>query len=371
MPGVVAISMAALAYTYAGYPLLVAALARLAPGDVREDPTWRPTVTACVPVHGDAPYVAAKLESLLALDYPEDRLDVLVYSDAASEATREAVRAIAARTGRVRLIEGAVRRGKPHALNRMAREARGEVLLLTDARQRVAPGSLLALVRVLADPRVGCASGELALEGDAGAGVYWRYESFIRRSEARFRGMVGVTGPLYAIRRADLDPIPEDIVLDDLWVPMRLCLAGRDVRLAEGAVAYDEAFEDDRELGRKIRTLAGNAQLFARMPALLSPLENPSWLETISHKVMRLACPFALGALAAGSVASLLDGALPLGDRRVAAALVAAQALFYGAAALGARAGRAGRVARTFVVLHAAAVAGLARELGGGQRVTW
>src|SRR6185503_16153548 len=150
-------------------------------------------------------------------------------------------------------------------------------------------------------PRVACVSGNLVLRGAGGAGAYWRYENWIRDKEARFRGMVGVTGPIYAIRRADMAELPRGIILDDMWVPMRLRLAGRRIVFAREAVALDDAFADAREYGRKVRTLAGNYQLFALLPRLLVPFANPSWFETFSHKLLRLVCPWALLVLLAAS----------------------------------------------------------------------
>lgn len=371
MRAVVAASLGLVAYTYVGYPLLVGLCARVAPGAVREDPTWLPKVTACIPVFDAASYLRAKVESLQALDWPRDALEILLYDDGSTDDTAAIAREIAAADPRVRLVGDGVRRGKPYAVNRMRELATGEVLLMTDVRQPLAPAALRALVRVLADPTVACATGNLVLRGEAGAGAYWRYESWIRRQEGRFRGVVGVTGPIYAIRRADMAELPEDVILDDLWVPMRLCLGGRAVRFAEEAEAYDDAFGDEREYGRKVRTLAGNYQLFAMLPELLSPASNPAWFETASHKLARLACPWALAALAASSVAALADRRASLASRAALAGLVAGQAAFYGLAAAGERAGRPGRLARTFVVLNSAAVVGLARHLRGAQRVTW
>ena len=106
--------------------------------------------------------------------------------------------------------------------------------------------------------------------------------------------MVGVTGPIYVIRRSDLDEVPSDTVLDDMWIPMRLRLGGRLLLLCPEATAYDTAFGNAREFSRKARTLAGNFQLLSRMPQLLWPPANPSWFETVSHKVLRLVSPWAL-----------------------------------------------------------------------------
>jgi cellulose synthase/poly-beta-1,6-N-acetylglucosamine synthase-like glycosyltransferase len=346
---------------------LIGALARLRPRAVRHHRDWEPTVTACVAAYNVAHTLDAKLSSLVALEYPAAKLEILVYSDGSTDATDEIVSNWAARDSRIRLIRGDRRLGKPTGLNRMREAARGQVLLITDARQPLAPAALRALLDLLGDLGVGCVTGNLVLKGGAGSGVYWRYENWIRRQEARFRSVVGMTGPIAALRKFDLDLLPPDLILDDIWIPMRLRLRGRKVLFSEEAVAYDRAFDDAREFGRKVRTLAGNYQIFARMPALLSPLANPSWFETVSHKLMRLICPWALLGLFAASSAGLHATQGAMGWR----ILLAAQLAFYGAALLGSRAGRLAGVARTFLVMHVAAVVGLWRFLTGQQKITW
>ncbi len=373
MTAVTIVALAILAYTYFGYPLVLALCARLFPQRIEPVRGFLPVVSALIPAYNAAAYVRAKLDSLLAQDYPRDRLEILVCSDASDDETDGILHEYAARDARIRVFRAVERRGKPHAVNWLRSEARGEVLLMTDIRQPLSPGAVTALVETLSDPRVGCVSGNLILRGLAGAGVYWRYESFIRRAESAFRSVVGVTGPIYCIRKQDMGELPPDLILDDLWVPSRLRLAGRLILLDPRAEAYDDAFEDDRELGRKIRTLAGNYQLFLRLPRLLVPFVNPSWFETFSHKLLRLAAPWMLLALLAGSLALALSppdgagGALTWGAR----ALLAGQVAFYSLAAIGPAAGKAAAVARTFVVLNYAALAGLARFLRGRQRVTW
>lgn len=361
--------LATVGYTYVGYPALIGLLARLAPLRSAEDPTWLPTVTAVIPMYNAAPYLRAKIASLQALDYPADRIQILLYCDDATDDTAAIARALCEADPRIELIVASERRGKPAGVNRMIASATGEVLLMTDVRQRVAPGALRALVSRLADPQVACVSGNLVLEGGTGAGAYWAYENWIRRQEGRFRGMVGVTGPLYVIRRADMASLPDGLILDDMWVPLRHVLEGRRIVFAEDAECFDAAFGDEREYGRKVRTLAGNYQLFALLPGLLDPRHNPVWFEVVSHKILRLACPWALGGLAAFSVAGALRGPLPL--RPLFALLAGGQGLFYLAALVGPRAGKLGTVARTFVVLNGAAVNGLFRWASGTQKVTW
>ena len=370
---VLAIALAVFLYTYLGYPILVAALARFAPLRVERDSEATPSVTVLMAVYNGARYLQGKIESLLNQDYPADRLDILVYSDGSSDGSDEIVQAFAEKTGRVRLLRGTQRKGKPTALNVMQAEAGGEIVIVTDVRQTLSENAVKDLVSYFADPNVGCVSGNLVLEGAAGAGFYWRYEKWIRRSEGQFRSTVGVTGALFSIRRDDLAPLRADTILDDMWIPLRLRLRRKRLLLCETAVAQDRAFDDRREWARKTRTLAGNYQLFSRLPKLLLPFVNPSWFETFSHKILRLVSPWVLLVLFASSgfvaLSPAEDGSAAI--HWSALVLFVGQLLAYTAGVLGARAGRLGVVARTFVVLNAAAIVGFWRFLRGTQRIVW
>jgi cellulose synthase/poly-beta-1,6-N-acetylglucosamine synthase-like glycosyltransferase len=368
---VAVVALVLLIYTYVGYPLLIGLLARLWPWRPSPVPGWEPTVSICVAAYNCEAYIGAKLRSLLALDYPADKMEILIYSDASSDGTDAIVTACAALNPRVILLRGETRMGKPTALNRMRERATGEVLVITDARQPLDRAALRSLLSLLAAPQVGCVTGNLVLDGSAGSGVYWRYENWIRKQESRFGSVTGMTGPLSALRRCDLGPLPKDLILDDVWIPMQLRLRKARVLFAEDAIARDRAFSDEREFGRKTRTLAGNYQLFWRMPRLLLPFVNPSWFETISHKIARLLCPWLLLALLLACSIGALDHALGGLERQTLGGLLLAQIVFYALATAGSRAGRVGTVARTFVVLNAAAVVGLGRFLAGSQRVTW
>jgi poly-beta-1,6-N-acetyl-D-glucosamine synthase len=168
------------------------------------------------------------------------------------------------------------------------------------------------------------------------------------------------------MRRAEFAPLPEGTILDDVLMPMRLVLAGKRVALIGEAQAFDAAFEDDREFRRKVRTLTGNYQLFAMMPALLLPWRNPIWFETFSHKILRLLAPWFMVVLLLVSLAATAEG-----QGGVWPLLLGSQLGFYVASAAGRRVGAIGGLARTFVVLNAAAVVGLWRFVRRGQRVTW
>jgi cellulose synthase/poly-beta-1,6-N-acetylglucosamine synthase-like glycosyltransferase len=363
-------SFAAVAYTWIGYPALVGALSKVLPLHLEENDAYEPTVTACIPVYNAADSLRKKLESMLELDYPKDKLEILVYTDGCTDDTEDVVRSFAARDPRVVLCRGGERKGKPTALNEMLKVAKGEVLFLTDCRQTVEKGALRALLRKLGAPGVGCVSGNLIFLGEAASEAYWRYECWIRSREARFRGVVGVSGPIYAVRRADVDPVPPDLILDDVLIPMRVALRGQKVVYAEDARAYDAAPTDAREYNRKIRTLAGNYQLFEVLPKVLSPLHNPLWFETVSHKVMRLACPFLMIVMVGASAVAFLVPA-SAAVHTLAGGLLAGQAAFYGLAALGRCAGKLGYLCQSFVVMNAASVRGFVRWLSGTQEVTW
>jgi poly-beta-1,6-N-acetyl-D-glucosamine synthase len=361
-----------IAYTYAGYPLLIAMWAFLFPCRLRASDEFEPTISICMAVFNGGRWLEAKLRSLQHLEYPPGKVDILVCSDGSTDDTVRIVERLAASDSRIVLLENSTRLGKPAALNRLRRAARGNVLLMTDVRQVFAPATLRALIRPLADPSVGCVSGRLVLAGTTGAGAYWHYERFIRTSEGRIGSMVGVSGSIYALWRRDLPDLPEDLILDDMFVPLRIALSKRHVVFCEEAEAYDDALEDQQEFARKVRTLAGNYQLLAKMPSLLIP-GTRVWFHLTSHKLLRLVCPFALVVLFGTSLGIALAprSEVSLSELHFWRGLASAQIVLYALALFGRRAGRVAGLMRTFVVLNAAAMVGLWRFLRKTQAVTW
>ena len=209
--------------------------ARLRPRAIARQPI-RPRVTVLIAAWREAGTIARKLESLAAQTYPAELVDVVVACDGSDDGTPEAARAAGGGHlgGRVTVLVLPERRGKPPALNAAAAAAAGEVLLMTDARQPLSANAIEALVDDLGDPEVGVAGGELVLGGDAPAGAYWKYEALIRKWEGRAGSTVGVSGALYAIRRALWQPMPDETILDDVLQPMRARLAGKRVVLRAG-----------------------------------------------------------------------------------------------------------------------------------------
>ena len=361
-------SAAVIAYTYAGYPLLVLGLSRARPKKTRTGPIdAEPSVSVVMASHNERGRIGDKLDNLLALDYPADKLQIIVVSDGSSDGTDDVVLAYARKhPGRVLLERVESPSGKPTALNRGMTRATGDLILFCDTRQTVDKGALRALVAQFADPDVGAASGELYMPSEQGPGVYWKYEKLIRAAESKLDSLVGATGALYAIRRKLFRELPEDCLLDDVFTPMQIALRGYRVVFEPNAKIFDVEASTEGEFARKARTLAGNFQLLRQLPKVLNPRRNRLFFQLVSHKLMRLVCPFALTTLFASNLVLVATGApgWPL-----YVATLAGQLGVYGLALRGAlageRAGKLSRVSHTFVVLNAAAVEGLRRFLTG------
>ncbi|HEV8703090.1 MAG TPA: glycosyltransferase family 2 protein [Candidatus Polarisedimenticolia bacterium] len=367
-------SLMLLVYAYLGYPALIGAWALLRPR-----PTVRgailPTVTIVVVAHNEAERIEARIENLRSLDYPRGSLGILIVSDGSTDGTAE--RARAGSPGGMQVIAFAARRGKPAVLNEIVLRLRGDIVVLADARQRFDPGALRALVAPFADREVGAVSGDLVLTGDGGrtavgqgVSAYRRYESFVRLCESRVGSTVGATGAICAIRRTLFSPLPQDTILDDVLIPMRIARRGYRVLFEPAARAFDRAPGTAREeFGRKARTLAGNFQLLFREKWLLNPLGNPLWLQAVSHKGLRLLGPALLLAAFASN--------LFLVSRPGYGLTLLAQVTFYTGALLGGLLRGSGRVLAlfslpyTFCLANGAALAGAFRFLASRQRVTW
>jgi cellulose synthase/poly-beta-1,6-N-acetylglucosamine synthase-like glycosyltransferase len=289
-----------LAHVFVGYPLLIWLWARLRPRPVARH-AWLPTVSIVVAVHDGERFIRSKLANLQGLDYPAELIDIVIACDGCHDNTV----AIARRSTdpRLTVLDFPNRRGKAACLNDAVALTRGEVLLMTDVRQRLSPAALKELVANLADPAVGAVSGELHMENvrtgfAQGVDFYWRYEKMIRHAESTAGSMIGVTGAIYAMRRALFTPLPVGTVLDDVMVPMRVAAQGKRVVFEPRAMAWDQpSQEPETERRRKIRTLAGNYQLLQLAPWLLSPIRNPLWFCFMSHKVLRLLAPWLIVAL--------------------------------------------------------------------------
>jgi len=249
--------------------------------------------------------------------------------------------------------------------------------VMADARQQFDRGAVRALVANFADPGVGAVSGELMMTASPagaavgkGVGFYWRYEKFIRRNEGRTGSTVGATGAIYAIRRELFESIPDDTILDDVLIPLRIVRKGYRVLFEPRARAYDSASATaQHEFVRKARTIAGTFQLFSRERWLFNPRRNRLWSATMSHKGMRLLLPVLhAGAFVANVVAASV---WPYQW------LLAVHVVFYAAAIAGALQRRGARRTKLFTVPYTlcllcwADIVGFYRFATDRQPVTW
>ncbi len=357
-------------YTYVGYPALLWVWARL-----KRRPTtylWGsalPKVAVVIPAYNEESVIADKLRMVLVSRYPRDLLRVLLVSDGSADGTLAAAKSVC--DPRLTVIEKTMRSGKMATVNYAMSLVSEPLVIMTDAGEQFDEETVARLVARFADPSVGAVSGELGFVAlDTGCsrslGVYWRYEKAIRALEAIVGSVVGVTGPVYAMRRALFRPLPADTILDDLAIPLEIIKQGYRVSYERSALAFERATQlSQHEFVRKRRTLAGNYQAIGRYWRLLLPGSPIAW-QFWSHKVFRLLVPYAL------VVMLLTAAALPAPLRAIA---FFAQGLFYGLALTAVFMHRSKRpwlsIPYMFCVLNWAAIAGSYHYFAGRASVRW
>lgn len=358
------LSLAGILYTYLGYPLVIWVLARLR-ARPREIAAIRPSVSVVLAVHNGIDRLPGKIQHLLDLDYSEIK-EIIVVSDGSTDGTAELLARQQSR--RIKVVVLKEHGGKAVAVNAGVKLATGDVVLFVDIRPEIAPGAIQELVNNFADPTVGCVAGELILkmEGHDAAsevvgGLYWRYEQWIRKCEAAFDSPVGVYGGFYAIRRELFVPMPKGIILDDMFQPLSIIRQGYRSVMEQNAFVFDVwPKKVGGEFHRKVRTLAGNFQLFKLAPWTLTP-KNRMVFQLVSHKLMRLVVPYLL-------ILLLISSAMLSPDSQLFFRLTVLQVLGWVLAIAGLRfriplIQRFVSPASALLVLNAAAVLGLYRFL--------
>jgi cellulose synthase/poly-beta-1,6-N-acetylglucosamine synthase-like glycosyltransferase len=351
------LSAGVVVYVTAGYPLLLGALARRSRDRIFKLTQFK-SVSVVIPVRNGAPWIRRKLESVLAADYPRDLIEILVVSDGSDDGTDELVNQFEGKGVRLlRVPQG----GKPAALTAAFPLVKNELLLLTDVRQEIEPQSIARMVACFADPKVGVVSGDLLIRtgetsAETNVGLYWRYESWIRKQLSEVDSMLGATGPFYMIRRELTVPVPQDTLLDDVYLPLTAFFRGYRLVLEPSARALDFPTTIEAEFRRKVRTLAGNYQMMRLLPALLGP-RNRMWFHYVSYKVGRLLLPFALVLVFVSSFWLPSPFLIPAVAAQAVFYLLAFADLFIPESAL---VKRASSLARTFVVMMIAALCALA-----------
>ncbi len=289
------LSLAGILYAYLGYPVAIWLLGRLRPCPWKFAPIT-PSVSIVLAVHNGAGLLPRKIQHLLHLDYGNVK-EIIVVSDGSNDGTAELLS-----SERHPLLKSIVLKehsGKAVAVNAGVAQATGDVILFVDIRPEIARAAIQQLVGNFADPKVGCVAGELILRREghdatsvAIGGLYWRYEQWIRKCESVVDSPVGVYGGFYAIRRELAVLQPPGMILDDMFQPLSIIRQGYRSILDVNANVYDAWPETaGLEFHRKVRTLAGNFQLFQLAPWTLT-LQNRVLFQLVSHKLMRLIVPY-------------------------------------------------------------------------------
>lgn len=359
----------AIFYVYVGYPLLLALLRPLFRRPVTKHPI-EPFISLLVPAYNEADVIAAKIQNVLSLDYPRDRLEIVIASDGSTDRTVGIANEMADGT-RILVDAYPINRGKLAVLNDSVPKLRGTIVAFSDASSMLAPDSMRQLVANFADPTVGAVSGVYRVlkkeEAQMGTqeGLYWKYETFLKRQEAELGVVLGAHGSLYAIRK-ELYPFPPiSTINDDFVIPLRILQRGYRVAYEPDAVAYEEAHEM-AGFSRRIRIMTGNFEQLREITALLWPPRLTVLFVFVSHKVGRLIVPLCLLALGISNL-FLLEEPLYFW-------LGILQATFYVLATLGAiwqLKPRALRLPYYFCSLNIAAFCGLYYAVLGPRRVAW
>lgn len=360
-------SLLTLVYAFIGYPLIVRLAGFLWGRKTLKDENHTPTVSVLLSVYNEEQVIRQKIENFLQLDYPEDRIELLVISDACSDQTEEIVRSFA--LDRVRLLVQEERGGKTLALNRGAMEAKGEIFVFTDANSMIRSDSVRKLMAAFADSKVGLVSGRSVYVDAEGnetlGGIYRRYEEWIKEGESDLFSIVGADGAIYALRRDVFEPLQPEFI-NDLLHPIQVVSQGLKA-LSEPRAIVVEAGEDDgeAELKRQTRIMAQSWHVCLRhLGKLIRERRYGFVWQVLSHKMLRwLALPL-LASLGFGALCGVFDMYSTL--------TMIGLVIFLVLAWLGSR-GRDGiaRVAWMFVVLHWAALVGLCRLAKGDMFVMW
>lgn len=378
-------------YVYAGYFLILMFLAAFKKNAVAKDDGYLPKVSLIIAAHNEEDVIRGKILESLSLDYPKEKFEIIVASDASTDRTDKITRNFAERG--VKLVRQKKRRGKTAVQNLAASKASGEILIFSDATTIYKGGVIRNLVKHFSNPKVGCVGGEehfinnvyrssLIVDSKEKknpaqndivheASFFWKYEKLLREKESEFNTMIGVSGCVFAIRKELYEPL-EDSLIEDFALPLKVASKGYRVVCEREAIAYERAAVNTKaELSRKTRIVTGGINVLWKMKYLLNPVKYPLLsFQLMSHKVARWCAPifmFSLFAsnmmLMSSSIFFFMTGVL--------------QIAFYVLAITGhfikhlAHAPKVIKMIYHFCIMNLAAIWGIFRFLRGNRKVIW
>jgi cellulose synthase/poly-beta-1,6-N-acetylglucosamine synthase-like glycosyltransferase len=284
-----------IAFTYVGYSLTILVLSRLVHNPVSRAPI-EPTVTFLITAYNEEKNIARKLEQTLALDYPREKLEIIVASDGSTDRTDEIVTGFKHRGVKLVRVEGRV--GKTQTQNQAVGQAHGEIIIFSDATTRYERSAIRNIVRNYADPKVGAVSGRYEYCNPSGAAIglgsilFWKYENAIKTMQTNIRTISGCCGCIYSVRRAVYTPLPPDII-SDLVEPLKVLEKGYRIVFEPEAIAFEETTEKSQEEFRmRVRVITRGMRGLLYMKTLFNPLRYPFVaFQLLSHKVLRWFVP--------------------------------------------------------------------------------
>lgn len=361
------------AFTYVGYSLVILVLSRFVHNSVKRSPL-EPKVTYLITAYNEEKNIAAKLEQVMTLDYPADKLEIIVASDGSTDRTDEIVKGFADRGVKLVRVEGRV--GKTETQNRAVRQASGDIVIFSDATTHYERSAIRSLVRNYADPSVGAVSGRYEYCNPTGAAIglgsilFWKYENTIKTMQTNIKTITGCCGCIYSVRREAYTPLPADII-SDLVEPLKVLEKGYRVVFEPEAIAYEETTEKSKEEFRmRVRVITRGMRGLLYMKKLFNPLRYGFVaFQLFSHKVLRWFVPVFLAV-------ALVSNLFLAGDWFYNTTL-ALQLAFYALALIGFVAEKRNILAKPltiplyFVTVNLAAVIAMYRIWKGHKAVTW
>jgi cellulose synthase/poly-beta-1,6-N-acetylglucosamine synthase-like glycosyltransferase len=364
-------------YTYFAYPLFLYILSKISRKEdssnyvINTYKNYIPTVSMVIAAYNEEKVIRDKMENCMAIDYPKGKFEIIVGSDGSSDRTNEIVKSY--EISGVKLINYTDRRGKISVLNRTVPQASGEIVVLSDANTIYEPDAVRKLIRHFNDKRIGVVCGKLILltkdKKQAEEGYYWKYECMLKAMESKLGALLGANGGIYALRKELFEPIPDNTIVDDFVIAMKVKEKGFDIIFEQEAIAYEDAAQSIKaEFGRRVRIGAGCFQAIPMTKRLLNPMRGSIAFAYWSHKIIRWIVPFLL-AIAFVSNIILLNNLFYL-------ILFVIQLLFYSAALIGHVLGNR-KSSRLFSIpyylgsMNLALLFGFFRFVTKTQKVTW